>query len=379
MITVDNKRDCCGCGVCLNTCPQSCITMTPDSEGFFYPRVDKNVCINCGMCERTCPEINMLIPHDEKTQAFACKSIDEDVRKISSSGGVFYLLSRLILSKGGIIAGPLFDVRYRLHHCIIEDEQQLKQAVGSKYVQSDTGIIYKKLRRILETGTLVLFSGTPCQISGLKNYLGKDYENLVMQDIICHGVPSPMVWEKHVRYLESKGKEIKNIRFRDKTNGWRTYSLKANFEDGKEYCKPSYKEPYLKMFSRDLTLRPSCFSCPFKGKERASDITLGDFWGIENVCPQMDDNMGTSLAIVHTYKGLQLFNGIKDELIISSVDADEALKYNGAALRPATTVENREQFFIDVIEDKYEDVIARYCRDSVLVRTKRGIKRLIHR
>lgn len=376
MIVINEKSKCCGCEACANACPKNCIRMIEDDEGFLYPQVDQAVCINCHLCEKVCPVINFKAPGEGLIGAYAIRANDSDIRERSSSGGIFYYLAKSVLDKGGSVVAPVFDGKFELHHQIITDPALIDKAMGAKYVQSKIDDVYTEVEYLLKDKKIVYFTGTPCQISGLKKYLRQDYEGLITQDIICHGVPSPGIWNKHIQYLSVKGK-IKKVNFRDKSRGWRGYSLKVTYEGGKVYCEPSYREPYLKTYSRDLSSRPSCFECPFKGEFRESDITLGDFWGIEKICPSMDDNKGTSLVIIHTEKGKKLLEPVLELSDFQEVKYQLALSYNKAALLPASPSPNREQFFKELLDEDYWMVMKKYSKDTKLTEVKRLIKGMI--
>ena len=377
MIVIKKKSECCGCEACANVCPRGCIRMQQDYEGFLYPKVDPDACIDCHLCEKVCPISNYKAPAKGLNEAYAVRSNDNAIRDRSSSGGVFYYLARNILENGGIVVAPIFDESFILHHSIIDDPALLYQAMGAKYVQSKIQDVFTEVEKLLAQKKQVYFAGTPCQIAALKMFLKQDYEEIVTQDIICHGVPSPGIWKKHVQSLSKEGQRIERVNFRDKSRGWRGYSLKVNYNDGHEYCEPSYREPYLKTYSRDLSSRPSCFECPFKGENRQSDITLGDFWGIENVCPSLDDNKGTSLVLVHTRKGKILLETVLKMSEFQKVNSQLALSYNKAALVSTSPSPNREEFFNELSHGRYDDVMKKYSKDSMLTEVKRIIKGMI--
>lgn len=377
MIVINDNSKCCGCEACANICPINCIHMISDTEGFLYPKVDEHLCINCHQCEKVCPISNYTTPGAGMIEAYAVKSNNIDIRLRSSSGGVFYHLTKGILDRGGVIAAPIFNESFELQHRILNDFNSLNMAIGTKYVQSRIQNIFREIKNLLQNKTIVYFAGTPCQVVALKKYLGKDYEGLVTQDLICHGVPSPGLWKRHIEYLMKEDQRIEQVDFRDKSRGWRGYSLKVKYENGHEYCEPSYKDPYLSAYSRELSSRPSCFECPFKGEHRESDITLGDFWGIENVCASMDDNKGTSLVMIHTDKGKQLLANLKEIAEIQEVNCTEALMYNKAAMISAIPSTKRAQFFADLEKNQYMTVMKKYCREGRITKFKRIVKSII--
>ena len=249
MIKINEKKDCMGCHGCYNICPKSCITMESDSEGFWYPKVDEDKCIECGLCEKVCPIINPIKEMDYRIIAFACKNKDNEVRKLSSSGGVFSLLCNYVISKNGVVFGAAFDKEFNVRHMFAETLEECEKFRGSKYVQSKIGDTYIEAKKFLDKGRLVLFSGTPCQISGLESFLMKKYENLIMVDIACHGVPSPLVYKNYIKLLEEKNKSHMNsLSFRDKSTGWSKYSIKVDFNNGMNFKERGSDNIYERIF-----------------------------------------------------------------------------------------------------------------------------------
>ena len=304
------------------------------------------------------------------TQTYACINNDASTRRTSSSGGVFTLLAKQVITKGGVVFGAAYDDDLNVHHICISKEEDIPLLTGSKYVQSSMSDTYKKAKEYLESGTLVLFSGTPCQIGGIKTYLGKDYDNLILQDIVCHGVPLPSVWQIYLEY-QSKihGSEVsKNPppKFRDKRTGWREYSVSLHFTDGTEYCSVYKNDPYMTAFLRDLSLRESCYNCHFKSPQRESDITLADLWGADKLVPEMFDDKGTSLVMVNSDKGAKIFNEISQDLNYKEVNRDEALKYNPSALTSAHMPKQRKAFLQNVNADNFKDCVNKYAKRSVI-------------
>lgn len=374
MIVIKDKSRCCGCEACASVCPVDCLHMRLDGEGFVYPEVNEHVCINCHRCEDVCPISNYRTPDCDVNSAYAVRSKNSDVRLKSSSGGVFYHLTKVILDRGGVIVAPAFNDYFELEHVVICDYYSLNRAIGTKYVQSRMNDIYIRIEKLLKRRVLVYFAGTPCQVLALKRYLGRDYDELITQDLICHGVPSPWLWKKHLEYLSKDDERIEEVDFRDKSSGWRGYSLRVRFANGREYCEPSYSDFYLKAYSKDLSSRPACYECPVKGQCRVSDITLGDFWGIENFVASMDDDFGTSLVMIHTHKGKELFAHLKDEVDIQEVNCTEALIYNRTALVPPSPSKDRMRFFEELCTNEYMKVMKRYCRDGKLTEMKRFVR-----
>ncbi len=360
MIQINNPADCCGCSACASVCAHGAITMKPDAEGFLYPQVDKAACTDCGLCEKVCPVTNMTMPALPMSVC-AARNRKEDIRSQSSSGGIFTLLAEKIICEGGVVFGAKFDEQWNVVHASAESSDELRDFRGSKYVQSIIGDTFKEAKRALKQGRKVLFSGTPCQIAGLKNYLRKDYDNLLTVGVICHGVPSPLVWQKYLQEVrktlraehqhpkEKQGQlpEITAISFRDKKHSWENYevSLRYTFHEGceKEFCQVYTENAYMRGFLSDLYLRPSCHRCPNKGTHTACDITLGDYWGIKHVIKSLDDDKGTSALIIHTPKGMAYASAIDMEHI--DTEYNDVCQYNPALTRSYEKHRNRKQFF----------------------------------
>lgn len=305
MIQISDKSNCCGCTACVQRCPKQCIAMQEDVEGFFYPHVDLDSCVNCGLCEKICPQHASLKEH-LPIKVLAAINKDEETRKQSSSGGVFSLIADSIIEQGGVVYGVRFDDKWHAVVDSAESREGIESFRGSKYVQAYNNGKYIDCESVLKTGRKVLYTGTPCQISGLKNFLGKEYDNLYTVDIVCHGVPSYKVWEAYLGDLNKSSDDILSINMRDKSRGWKQYSYKILGSDGALFDDYASKSLYLQGFVRNYYLRPSCYSCKMKKGKSLSDITLADFWGIEKLDEAFSDNKGTSAVVVNSTKG-QLF------------------------------------------------------------------------
>lgn len=368
MIDIVDKKDCTGCWGCVNICPKLCITMKIDKEGFDYPIVNESDCIKCKKCINTCPVLHKQ-EKENKPVAYACFNKDEEIRKESSSGGVFTLLARNIIEDNGVVFGARFNASFDVEHNYIETLDEIKVFRGSKYVQSRIGYTFTQVKEFLEDGRKVLFSGTPCQIGGLKSFLEKDYENLICIDIICHGVPSPMVWNKYKNEI-SNGRKITNINFRDKTYGWKDYSFRMNFEDGTSYFEKGTENKYIRGFIGDIYLRHSCYQCKFKTLHRQSDLTLADFWGIENINKNMYDGKGTSFLIINSEKGNQILQRIKEQIEVKEADLEESIKYNMSAVRASYRNTRREYFFRNINRFKFNKLVEKTLKGSIYSRLK---------
>ncbi|MFV0507373.1 MAG: Coenzyme F420 hydrogenase/dehydrogenase, beta subunit C-terminal domain [Bacteroidales bacterium] len=362
-----NRAKCTGCHACKTSCPVDCISMETDAEGFWYPKVSE-ACINCEKCIKVC-HIFKDNSIDNFPTAYACINQDEEIRMSSSSGGVFYALAKQVISEEGVAFGAAFNEKFELEHSYTETLEGIKKYQGSKYVQSKIGNCYAETKQFLQAGRQVLFSGTPCQIGGLKAYLRKEYNNLFCVDIICHGVPSPMVWGRYVKYQQQKNNaNISRLTFRDKTEGWKNYNVKFDFK-----AKASVKEffgdnIYMKVFLKDLCLRPSCYNCDFKTLNRQSDITLADFWGVQQVLPEMDDDKGTSLIFVNSHNGSERMAELSEGIKSQKVDVCSAIKYNPSAIKSVARPSKRESFLDAVVKKDFAEVVKEYTRISLQVR-----------
>ena len=343
-----NRNECTGCTACASVCPKGCITMTADENGFLCPVVEAEKCVSCGLCEKACPIITPLEKPTNEPVAYAAYSRDEAMRLSSSSGGVFTEFARAVLKDGGAVFGATYDAQFEVVHICVENEADLAKLRGAKYAQSDLGDSFRNVKRRLEQGQKVLFSGTPCQVGGLKAFLRKDYENLLTVDFVCHSVPSPMAWREYVKYRaqQDNGGEMPTaINLRDKQTGWTNYQYSNLFTyaDGHTHAARSGESLYMKLFVGDYINRESCANCRFKGYSRVSDLTIGDFWGIWDIAPEMDDNKGTSVVLVQTGRGAELLQSVADRLILKAVMLEEASKQNGAMLNAAQSNPRRAE------------------------------------
>lgn len=367
MINIQDKSKCCGCHGCYNICPKNAIEMVKDEKGFLYPKINKEKCINCGLCDKVCPIFNKTEIKNQP-QTFAAYNKDEKTRKESSSGGVFTLLAEKIVEKNGVVFGAKFDEDFNVVHSYVEKKEELEVFRGSKYVQSKIGETYKETEEFLKDNRPVLFTGTPCQIEGLKTFLKKDYENLYTQDLICHGVPSPKVWRKYLEFREKQdASRPGRINFRQKDDGWNLYALLL------QYSNNAYKinhrdDLFMQTFLQNVCLRDSCYACSFKSKHRKSDITLADFWGINQVLPEMNDNKGTSLVIVNSEKGQKLFEEVQDSLEVKEVDFEAAIQFNPSMTESANLHKNRDKLFENLDKLEFDELVKKCIPKRSLLR-----------
>ena len=284
---------CTGCEACANICPKNCISMVENAEGFLFPHIDNSKCVSCGLCEKACPVLNPIPIHktQEDVKVYALIHRDEDVRSHSSSGGAFSAIAEYVLEQGGVVFGAAFDEKFDVCHICVDKAEELYKLRGSKYVQSRIGDTYRQAKEKLQQGRLVFFTGTACQTSGLLGYLGRDYENLITQDLICHGVPSPLAWRKYIRLSQRRAKSpVEHIFFRDKKFGWHNWHVNFRFRSGESRYLDQRSDMMVSAFLTGSCSRKSCYDCPFKQKYRLADITLADYWGIEKIAPELDDD-----------------------------------------------------------------------------------------
>lgn len=348
-----DKKKCTGCGSCIMVCPQKCLIMRYDLEGFRYPTIEESKCIHCGQCIRSCPILTpvKVTVHKENT-VLAVKNRCEEVRMKSSSGGVFSTLAEEIIHRNGIVIAAGYDEDFSVKHFEVTAPSEIDALRGAKYSQSVTEHLFPEIQKALRKSQWVLFVGTPCQVAGLKGYLKKDYDTLISVDMICHGVPSPTVWKRYLDEVQdeySEGQKIQSINQRCKESGWTNYaySVRLDFERT-IYMKKQNEDPFMIGFTNNLFLRPSCSNCSFKGINRFADITLGDFWGIWDQLPEFDDNKGVSLVIVHSAKGLELWQNAAQHLDVAIVDSEKAFLRNSSMFRSSEPHIKRDIFFSEL-------------------------------
>jgi len=367
---IENLKTCTGCSACYSSCPKNAISLVPNKEGFLYPQIDSLKCIQCGLCEKVCPALNIQQGKNQNPKAFAVINNDEKIRMESSSGGVFTAVAKKIIEENGIVFGVKLEASQKVVFSFTGNEEELSEFRGSKYVQAQVGNAFKECKKFLIENKKVLFTGTPCQIEGLKLFLGKEYENLLTLDIICHGVPSPLVWKKYTEFREKKfASRIVKTAFRRKNDGWKQYSLSFTFANDSEYCASLKKDQYLKIFLSDCALRESCYACPSKKLTRVSDITIADFWGVKNEYPEFDDDKGTSLVIVHSTKGEGILSDFEN-CRVKEVSFDNGLKYNPAMVKSCTRPKERDCFFSELENKSFGKVLNKYSKEKLSFRIK---------
>lgn len=372
------KKDCCGCNACKQVCPNSAISMKQDTEGFYYPYIDADKCVGCGLCEKVCPIKNVKNKTDDVKKSYVAYTTNDEIRLRSSSGGIFTILAEYVLETGGVVVGAAFDDGWMVHHICITNKDELEKLRGSKYVQSRIENTFKDTKKFLGEGRKVLFSGTACQIAGLKEYLRKDYEGLYTVDVLCHGVPSSEVWNIYKEnYIKEYNEEIEQIFFRKKDSGWKNFTIELGFSNSKAYKEIFFKDSFMRLFLSEICLRPSCYDCKFKKLERESDLTIGDCWGIENYMPEMDDDKGTSVIMIHSDKGIKLWKNITGLLNYKEAERDKALSPNADSRKSVVPHINRKKFLkklksgasleelVECVDVSFSDKVRRKCRKII--------------
>lgn len=355
---------CTGCMACMVSCPTKAISVGVDKKGFYVPCVDENTCINCGKCQKICPSNHQPEKSHNEPTVYAAWNKDEGIRKSSTSGGIFTNIASLVIRKGGSVCGVSMDNDNIARHIMTENMEDIAKLRMSKYVQSSTENIYSSVKKKLDSGGIVLFTGTPCQVGGLKKYLGKDYEQLITMDIVCHGVPSPKAFSDYLSGIEKKNKSrVVSVKFRYKKPGWTNFSMKIDFENGRTYCQECHKDPYLAAFLSDYLTRDCCHDCQYTSVERVSDITAADFWSyVSHSKEQRNNEKGISLVLVNTEKGKKVFDEIKSDYFCYERTIDEAKRGNRCLSRPYMPAKNKDDFWNDYLQtgDFFKSV-KRFC------------------
>lgn len=360
------EEHCTGCAACFNICPQKCIRMFQNHEGYIRPKIDINICKKCGFCERVCPVFHVQKPNTTFIQdCYACWNKDEAIQLNSSSGGMFTVFAEYILDNGGIVFGAAYDENMIVKHIAVTQKDELKRLRGSKYVQSDIGYSYIKVKKELEKNKLILFSGTPCQIAGLYAICGKKYDNLLTCDVICRGVPSPGLFAIYIAWIESKfNRKLIKINFRDKCKGWDCASTIASFSDGTNHVLTGTENSFMRSFT-NLFLNTACYKCRYANIKRQGDITLGDFWGIGKVEPfKYNSQNGISLIILNTEKGHRIFQENLKWFYSEKRDIKEAILRNPGLTAPAVKCNRREIFFKDYNKLDYDTLVMLYLQEN---------------
>lgn len=378
---IQKNEKCCGCTACANICPVNAIKMCEDEEGFLYPHIDENKCIKCNLCEKNCPVIHP-IKNENEIKSYAVRTKDKDILKSSTSGGFFTPIAKYVLENNGVVVGVGYGDDLSVKHLIVDNEKDIAALRGSKYVQSYLEDTFKKTKEILESGRILLFTGTPCQIQGLNKFLGKKYENLITIDLICKGVPSQKIWKKYLDYQEKKyNSKIKEIHFRNKTYGYHSSTMKIVFENGKVYYGSGRVDYMLKSYYSEICSRPSCYDCNFKSRKHISDFTIFDCWHAENLAEEIkDDDKGYTNIFVNTEKAINLLNEIKNELEIHEIDSEKAISLDGPMVeKSAIPHEHRKNFYVSLDKDGLEKTIKKYLNVSATDKLIEKSKKVLYK
>jgi len=355
--------------------------MESDHEGFWYPKVDTTACNNCGLCEEACPLLEgKSVPVERLTspQVFAAWNKDHAIRLDSTSGGVFSALADKMFDAGGFVAGAVFQNDHTVSHIATNDRLVLDDIRSSKYLQSYVGELFSDIKQLLENDQKVLICATPCQIAGLYSVLGKDYEKLITCDFVCIGVNSPKVFLKYMDMLERQyDASATKIKFKDKTYGWHRFATRIEFANGKTYVRDRYHDTYMRSLLNAHFVRPSCYACQFKGMPRQGDITLADFWGIERIKPELDNDSGTSAVILNSHKGKDFFQAAGERMFFQERSLQDVAAGNQAMKRPIECKQGREQFFADIDKKSFDELAHEYFRAPSL--TSRVVRNLLAR
>lgn len=346
--------ECSGCAACYSICVHRAISMQTNEDGFVIPIKNKDLCVDCGLCEMACP-----IEHPDYSNSFmpsAFAAYNPKERRKSSSGGIFYSVARHIIEQGGEVFGAAFDHNMQLNHISVETIEGLESLRGSKYVQSSIGEVFKQVNKSLKAGRLVYFTGTPCQVAGLKAYLRKPYDNLITSDLVCHGVPSQKLFDRHLEYLEdSMGSKVDAYSFRD-SRYWMIRE-KVHYHNGKETVEnDGNMSPYLYAFGLGYSYRDCCFNCKFARIPRQGDITLADFWGVGRFHPELDARGGVSMVLINTTKGLSVWNEIKKDLVVKESSLEACKEYNPNLVRPSIEPSNRKKILKKIRTETYKSL-----------------------
>ncbi len=368
MIQIKNKKDCCGCNACGDVCAHKAITFKTDNEGFWYPEVDMQLCTDCHLCEKVCPMLHIdKLKHNDfdKPKVYGCYHNDIVVRFDSTSGGIFSALAQEMYKQGGYVGGAIYTESFDVKNFISNNKKDLKRLRSSKYLQSNAEGLYKEIKSLLKAGEKVLACGSPCQMAALRSYLGCDYDNLLIVDFLCRATNSPKVFHKYLESLEAKyGSRIIAIKDKNKDHGWHSLARKITFEDGQVYYGESHVDDYRRGYHMNVYERLSCYNCKFKGFPRISDITLADFWGLNQIDPAMDKDLGTSLVMINSKKGEAFFNKILSKLICKPYQLSQAVPGNRTAIEggalPYPEYINRDEFFKALDEMPFDQCAAKF-------------------
>lgn len=373
---VRKKTECCGCTACFSVCPRNAISMVCDEEGFLYPQIDSERCIDCYLCRDVCTFQHIHEKNETPLAVYGMKVKDTDERMRSSSGGASHYFTKHVIENGGTVFGAAFDDNFKVIHISVQTLEDGEKIRGSKYVQSELKDTFVHIKNLLAEDRDVLFFGTPCQCNGLVGFLDKENvntEKLITCDVVCHGVPSPKIWDEYLSMINAE-EPICQYLFRDKLSGWHGDNIRVVYSSGKKKINTAKLKIFTQLYFSDYITRACCKECPYTNFHRETDITIGDFWGIEKYHPEFDDNKGVSLILINTAKGQQLFDFIKDSIEYIASTTNECRQEQ--LLRPYTPAKNRDEFWDEYFKFGFQYVIKKYAGYNKLGITKRYIKNL---
>ena len=359
-IKTKTDNTCYGCRACEQICPKQAISIQPNKEGFLYPVLEENKCIECGLCTKVCPHDNLQESTDKPLHVYAGQYRESEALMESSSGGVFSAVADYVLGQGGYVVGCLFDENYVAIHAVTNKKVVVAKMRGSKYVQSDTRNTYSQVSTLLEENNTVLFTGTPCQVDGLRKYLRKEYANLIMIDLICHGVPSPKMLSDYLGTIRAKGGTITELTFRNKgRNGWCSQGS-IGYQNRVRTISP-FNNSYYYYYLQNSISRMCCYECKYSSTTRVGDISIGDFWGVQDAIPQLDKKNGISAILVNTEKGLKTLTAISDRTLLHETQLEVVTKYNGNLREPCKMPPKRTEIYERIEKEGYEAVAKKEC------------------
>lgn len=382
MITLNEKSKCCGCSACEAVCPKHCITMESDIEGFSYPVIDQTDCVNCGLCEKSCPILNLRDETVMPQEAYVVQNRNEIVLAESTAGGAFTEIARYVLNNVGIVFGAVMDETLKVQHRWVDSEDDLRLFRNSKYVQSLVGgDTLNDVKSFLRQGKLVCFSGTPCQVEGLKRFLGKNYDNLITVDVVCRAVPSPMIFSKYIELQEKRlGSKIRFVRFRDKHYGYKYSTMNLTTDNNQvDYHQGVESDPWLRAFFSGICLRPSCYECQFKKRYRISDFTMWDCFAVGRYSKKLDNDKGATRLMIHTKKGVEIFDEISSKFVYEKVEPEKIIEGTAEMLSSVEYNPKREAFMKDATKLDSEALFQKYFPDTVGVKAKHTIRMICYK
>lgn len=383
MIRLCDSNTCTGCSACYASCMHGALSMVRDDEGFLQPKIDVDKCVECGMCVRSCPILTPLNSSNVKIEKiYAIENKDGIERRNAASGGFYSIIAKYFINEyHGIACGAVFDNNFHVIHEAIDDASQISRFASSKYVQSEMNDTFKEIKKILKSGRQVVFSGVPCQVAGLLNFLKRKYDNLITVELVCHGVPSPGFWKKYLDYqCQHYGSNITTVNFKDKRLGYGSPSMKLTFSNGRIHYGDSNTDIMLKGFFGGFISRNSCFNCKFRGQNHFADITILDGWHISKWNMKMNDDKGTTLVMLHNNKAINIFEKIKEKLLYQEVDIDDPFARKDAVMYYELTPKSksRDAFLKEVSSLGFKNTVDKYMHITLQARLKYLLKSILH-